>query len=162
MKKILIVDDSQDMRESLQAILEDKGFVTITAYNSESVLDSLKDNKPDLILMDVMMDSDQEGFEIVHELKENDEYSYIPVIIVSGIEVFTCSKAAAEIAIEMRKEFEYHNMKVIVLKDVLGDTGIDYISEKTGKSVWLPVSEFHAKPVIPEKLIEQINMELNL
>ncbi|MBN1183091.1 MAG: response regulator [Bacteroidales bacterium] len=157
MKKILIVDDSQDMRDSLQAILEENGFETITAYNSESALKGLAEGKPDLILMDVMMDSEQEGFEIVNELKSKKEYSDIPVIIVSGIEVFTCSQAAAEIAIEMRKEFEYHNMNVIVLKDALGNTGIDYISEQNGKSIFLNVKGFHAKPVVPERLIDLIN-----
>lgn len=156
MKKLLVVDDDSDIRDSMQVILTEKGFEVKTAKNKVEALKTLENYKPELILMDVMMDSDQEGFEVVQELKNNPSLNHIPVILISGVEAMTCSEAAAEIAAEMRKNTEYKNLNVLILKDYEGRTAIDFISEKTGKSVWLPVKGFHGKPVDYEILMKDI------
>ena len=54
-KKIMIVDDEPSLRELLRAILENENYSVITAENGQECLDKLKEEKPDLILMDMMM-----------------------------------------------------------------------------------------------------------
>ena len=54
-KKIMIVDDEPSLRELLRAILENENYSVITAENGQECLDQLKEEKPDLILMDMMM-----------------------------------------------------------------------------------------------------------
>ncbi|MFA5141761.1 MAG: response regulator [Candidatus Woesearchaeota archaeon] len=54
-KKIMIVDDEPDVGKTIEVLLEKNGFDTILAYNGDECLDKLKAEKPDLILMDIMM-----------------------------------------------------------------------------------------------------------
>src|ERR1041385_6431294 len=54
-KTIMIVDDEPDIRETVQMLCEKNGFATIVAENGDDALRKLKDVKPDLILMDIMM-----------------------------------------------------------------------------------------------------------
>ena len=69
MKKILIVDDEQDIVESLKFVLEVSGFMCYTAYNGEDGLRLAKEIMPDLIILDVMLPS-MDGFTILKKLRE--------------------------------------------------------------------------------------------
>ena len=55
--KIVVVDDDQDIRDSLQVILESKQYTVITAANKNEGMETIKSEKPDLIMLDVMMSS---------------------------------------------------------------------------------------------------------
>jgi CheY-like chemotaxis protein len=109
------------------------------------------------MLLDVMMEREQEGFELVSEIDHDKELKAIPIIIVSSIETLSCSHAAAEIAREMREKYGYSNLNVLVLRAVTGEVLIDYKSVKDDQSVCIQVDGFHSKPVQPKKLIEEIN-----
>ena len=161
MKRVLIVDDDKDIRESLEAILAEE-FLVSTASNKDEALHELKGNyKPDIILMDVKMESEQEGFELASELHNNPDLNKIPIIVVSSIEVLSVSSAAAEIAREMREKYGYSNLNVLVLRAVTGEVVIDYKSADTNQSVCIQVEGFHSKPIQPKKLISEINNILN-
>lgn len=81
-KKILIVDDEQDIREVLELRLEIAGYNVITATDGKSCLRKAKEEKPDLILLDVMMPGIN-GFEVCKLLKENDKTKHIPVVMLT-------------------------------------------------------------------------------
>ena len=68
MKKILIVDDEQDIVESLKFVLEVSGYVCYTAYNGEDGLRLAKEIMPDLIILDVMMPKIN-GYKITRQQK---------------------------------------------------------------------------------------------
>jgi len=85
MATILIVDDDADMVEATADLLKVKGYTTLSAPNGEEGYAKAKTEKPDLMLLDVMMASDSEGFEIARKLKEDPATKGIPVIIVTGI-----------------------------------------------------------------------------
>ena len=70
MKKILIVDDEQDIVESLKFVLEVSGFMCYTAFNGEDGLKLAKEIMPDLIILDVMMPK-KDGFQVVKEYRKN-------------------------------------------------------------------------------------------
>ena len=84
-KNILIIDDDIDLLRSLQIILEDREFVVHTASNKKEGLESLASFKPDLLIQDLMMDTNLEGFSIINELKNNNKYSNLPIIMLTGI-----------------------------------------------------------------------------
>ena len=83
MKKILIVDDEQDIVESLKFVLEAENFNCYTADNGEDGLRLAKELVPDLIILDVMMPKIN-GYKISRLLKYDAKYKNIPILMVTA------------------------------------------------------------------------------
>lgn len=83
MKKILIVDDEQDIVESLKFVLEVAGFECHCAYNGEEGLNLARQISPDLIILDVMMPKIN-GYKICRLLKYDNKYKNIPILMVTA------------------------------------------------------------------------------
>lgn len=83
--KILITDDDQDIRDSLQAILEAENYTVVTAADKDEGMNMIKTEKPDLMILDVMMTTWQDGFEMARELKQDPEYKDIPILMLTGV-----------------------------------------------------------------------------
>lgn len=83
MKKILIVDDEQDIVESLKFVLETYDYTCYTAYNGEDGLRLAKEIQPDLMILDVMMPRIN-GFKISRLLKFDKKYKDIPILMVTA------------------------------------------------------------------------------
>jgi len=84
-KKILIVDDDPSFVDAVAALLREKGYGIVSAGNGKKGVDRAKENKPDLILLDVIMTTKSDGFDISRELKKDPLTKDIPVIIITGI-----------------------------------------------------------------------------
>ncbi|MFC2113161.1 PleD family two-component system response regulator [Bacteroidota bacterium] len=84
MKKILIVDDSNTNVVLLEAILVSKGYQIQTAYNVDEAYNMLEKERPELILLDLLMPKIS-GYQFLDQLKNNNETRDIPVIIVSAV-----------------------------------------------------------------------------
>ena len=80
---ILVVDDNPDLVVILKTILEIKGYEVQTAYSGQEALNLLQDQKPDLILLDVMMPR-MHGLEVLKQLKGNLDTASIPVILLTA------------------------------------------------------------------------------
>ncbi len=83
MKKILIVDDEQDIVESLKFVLEAADFNCYCAFNGEDGLRLAKEIVPDLIILDVMMPKIN-GYKISRLLKYDKKYKDIPILMVTA------------------------------------------------------------------------------
>lgn len=83
-KKILVVDDDPDVRMFNSTVVEEAGHVPIEAANGEEGLEILKKEKPDLVILDVLMPK-QSGIRLYRELKTNSAWKDIPVVMLSGI-----------------------------------------------------------------------------
>ncbi len=89
--KILIVDDDPDIALATRLCLESAGYEVLEAHNSETGLATVQGNRPDLIILDVMMDSTTEGFQMALTLRSPDPnsgyqaYSNIPIIMQTSI-----------------------------------------------------------------------------
>ncbi len=80
---VLIVDDEADIRELVAGVLEDEGFGTRTAANSDEALEALDVRRPSLVLLDVWLQGSKlDGLELLDEIKRRD--ATIPVLIISG------------------------------------------------------------------------------
>jgi CheY-like chemotaxis protein len=87
--KVLIVDDDRDFRASVKALLESRGYRVLEAESGHDGLQKVVEDPPDVILLDIMMESAFEGYGITHSLRFRDEYAAyrgIPIIMVSSIE----------------------------------------------------------------------------
>jgi two-component system, OmpR family, alkaline phosphatase synthesis response regulator PhoP len=85
MARILIVDDDEDFIESITAVLEGEGYKVSAAHNGSDGFDKAKKEKPDLMILDVMMTNDSEGFEVARKLHEDAETKNLPVVMITGI-----------------------------------------------------------------------------
>ncbi len=84
MAKILVVDDDPDLVESVTTILESRNHEIIQAYGGIEGLEKAKAEKPDAIILDVMM-PDKDGYEVCKELKGDPEYSDIPILLLTAV-----------------------------------------------------------------------------
>jgi DNA-binding response OmpR family regulator len=86
-KRILVVDDDRDLVTSIEAFLGARGFVVITAGNSKEAYKRIVGDRPDLIVLDVMMDYDEEGMILASALKTDAPTREIPILMLSGFNV---------------------------------------------------------------------------
>ena len=125
--RILIIDDDPDLVESMRIILEANNYEVQSAKNGTEGLRLVKEINPDLIILDVMMDSITEGFQVSYQLRSRDPqseyraYSKIPILMLTGVSQ------------QMHMKFS-------------PETDADY----------LPVDEFVDKPIQFEALLEKV------
>ena len=82
---ILVIDDDIDLVEILRMILEKEGYEMIDAQNGERGLEMAKAEAPDLILLDVMMDSVDEGFQVAYKLRQGENTRDIPILMLTAV-----------------------------------------------------------------------------
>ena len=82
--RILIVDDDPDITEAMKVIFESNGYGVDNAADSEKAMELVKSARPDLIIMDIMMNTLREGFLLSRELKNNPRYKHIPILMISA------------------------------------------------------------------------------
>lgn len=94
-RKILIIDDDPDYLKVTSIVLKAKNYAVVTANNPQEGKEKLFSENPDLILLDIMMDSLVDGFSLCHNIKTSKEYEKfkdIPVIFVSAVKERTGSR----------------------------------------------------------------------
>ncbi len=160
-KRILIVDDDIDVITPMKAILTREGYEVIPAMNKNEALEKLRSEKPDLAILDVMMTTHYEGFELAQEMLKNPEFKDVPFLIQSSIDVLVTSKASVqEMAREYRKDPSFKDLQVLLVKNITdGSAGIDY-KDEDGKSHWFPVRGFIRKPVEAKKILEEVEKHI--
>ena len=84
-KKILIIDDDPDFTAAIKKILISANYNVDMAGNIEDGMIAVEKKKPDLILLDVMMEKYDDGFNMCRDLKHDDRYKEIPVIIITAV-----------------------------------------------------------------------------
>ena len=84
-KSILIVDDDADFLESNKDLLESGGYKVFVAYDGVSGLALAKQERPDLMILDVMMATETEGFEVSRKIPETPELKGMAVLLVTGV-----------------------------------------------------------------------------
>jgi len=84
--KILVVDDDSDIREALTMVLESRGYQVVTAHDGIEGLACLKTEKPDLMILDLLMPK-MDGFGVMKELRDPRwaEFSEMPILIQTAV-----------------------------------------------------------------------------
>ncbi len=86
MEKIYIIDDDQDIVESITLVLKTNGYEVSAQYNDEDVVENVTKYGPDLIILDVIFPEDSSaGFKIAREIKSNPELVKIPIVMLSAV-----------------------------------------------------------------------------
>lgn len=128
-KKILVVEDDVVLRDVLKEKLAQKGYAVFTAEDGEQALRQIADEKPDLILLDILMPR-KSGMEVMEELNEDEELKQIPIIVISNsgqpVEVQRAKKLGAKEFL-IKAVFDPNEVLEKVEK-VLNETSMDSVS----------------------------------
>lgn len=87
MAKVLVVDDDPDVVDACRLVLESKGHTVVCAYSRTEGMKSLQQNKPDLLLLDVMMEQPDDGLAMAQELRRTGYKS--PILMLTNISKIT-------------------------------------------------------------------------
>lgn len=90
MKKIVLVDDDPDIQESVKMVLENAGYLFRGAMNSESGMALIRDENPDLVILDVMMEQPDDGFFMAQDLRAKGVG--IPIVMLTSVSSVTGMK----------------------------------------------------------------------
>jgi DNA-binding response OmpR family regulator len=94
LRKIVLVDDDPDIQESVKLVLESAGYLFRGAMNTESGMAMIRDEKPDLVILDVMMEQPDDGFFMAQDLRARGVR--IPIIMLTSISSVTGMKNARD------------------------------------------------------------------
>jgi CheY-like chemotaxis protein len=123
-KTVLLVDDDQDLIDIYKTILEHAGFTVLTAANSAQALPIANSNPIDVAVLDVMMDTPTEGFELARAMRQNEKTMRIPLLMLTSVNI--------------------HNEEI---------GSFVRFSDRDRDHTWLPVDRFLDKPIKPEDLV---------
>ena len=84
-KRILLVDDDEVFVEAVRAVLETR-YEVDTAPNGTEALRLARENPPDLVILDVMMDHLSEGFDVARQLRTDERTKEVPIIMLTGVD----------------------------------------------------------------------------
>jgi len=84
-KKVLLVDDDADFVDLHKVVLEKNGYEVAVAYNGDQCKQKVKSDKPDVIVLDIMMASVGDGMFVAQDLRKDEVYKDIPIIVVTAV-----------------------------------------------------------------------------
>jgi CheY-like chemotaxis protein len=84
-KKVLVVDDERELVEVTQVLLESNGFEVAAAYSGEEGRKAAMAEKPDVIILDVMMETTSAGFDVARWLRSQDATKEIPIVMLTAV-----------------------------------------------------------------------------
>lgn len=91
-KQILVIDDDRDFVASTVAFLQGRGYAVDAAENGTEAWKKIQEKRPDLVVLDIMMDYDAEGFNLAYKLRQDELHRQIPIVIVSGFSQHLAAK----------------------------------------------------------------------
>lgn len=128
-KTVLIVDDEMDMRLYLSTLLESHGYRPITRRDGKGGMTSVREDRPDLIILDIMMPGDG-GVAMYSRLKSEAAYAGIPVIMLSAVSAASfrhflamlnarCARPVPEPVAYLEKPVD-HDQLLQIVRDTIG------------------------------------------
>lgn len=123
-KTVLLVDDEVDLLDTHKAILEQEGFAVLTATGSAEAMKLAVSNPIDVAVLDVMMETPTEGFELARAMRQNEKTKRIALLMLTSVNT--------------------HNEEI---------GSFIRFSDHDRDQTWLPVDRFLDKPIKPKDLV---------
>jgi CheY-like chemotaxis protein len=114
-KRILLVDDDKEFIEGTKDLLEAHGYEVLKAHTGAQGLEMAKKSYPNLMILDVMMTTDTEGFDVSRKIEESPELKGLPVILMTGI------KKAMGLPFSFEPDEDWLPVKAVLDKPVAPD-----------------------------------------
>jgi len=124
--KILIIDDDIDLVEVLRIVLESHGYTVIDAQDGDRGFKLIEREKPDLVILDVMMRTEDEGFVIAKKIRSTPVIADIPIIMLTAV--------TQQTGYQYNKNNEILPVNEFIEKPVMPNTLIGYIEKYLGRN----------------------------
>src|SRR3989344_2907407 len=86
MAKVLIVEDDVDLQGLYSEKLRHEGFKVMAANSGEQALTILREEKPNIILLDIMLGGQLNGFDVLEQIRSDDRYKKVPVLVITALD----------------------------------------------------------------------------
>ena len=126
-KKIIIIDDDIDLIEAMRLPLENAGFTVTDAQDGQKGIEKINSELPDLIILDVMMGTQDEGFHVAYQLRNNNDTRDIPIIMLTAI----CQETGFRF--DKNKDEDFLPVNEFLEKPVDPDTLIELVKKNLGQ-----------------------------
>lgn len=127
MSTILVIDDDQDFRYAVRMVLEGEGFEVETAANPEEGIEKALEVEPDLVVLDVIMPSDLEGFQVARALREEHNLIDLPILMLTAVH------KVKEVPYRFAPDEEYLPVDVFMDKPIEPETLVRTVKEMLGE-----------------------------
>ena len=126
--KVVVVDDDKDYLFTMETFLKRNDFEVVTADNGKDGIDLIKNQRPDVVLLDVMMETLFSGYEVCKAVRSDPEFEFIPIVGISGM--------GGELGVkyEQYRDDKYFTPDVFVEKPVDKELLMDIISQAIEKA----------------------------
>lgn len=84
-KSILVIDDDRDLVETIKIVLESRGYVVDSAPDGDSGLAQMRSKRPDVVILDVMMRKETEGFHVCYAIRNDPKLKKTPILMLTAI-----------------------------------------------------------------------------
>jgi CheY-like chemotaxis protein len=121
--KVLIVDDDPEIVEAMTNLLDAKGYTVVSATNGKEGVETAKKEKPGLILLDVMMTTKSEGFDVARSLSKDESLRSIPVVLITGV------RREMNLPFGFEPDPDWLPVKAVLEKPVKPDTLLKVVEE---------------------------------
>ncbi len=126
-KRILLIDDDADLTASNKELLEGSGYDVVSAPDGAAGIKKAKQIRPDLIVLDVMMKTDTEGFDVSRMLQDDPDLKGIPVILLTGI------RKAMRMPFRFEPDKDWLPVKAVLEKPVPPARFLEEVAKALGK-----------------------------
>jgi CheY-like chemotaxis protein len=154
-KKILLVDDDRDFITAIEIMVRSQGYETKVAYSGMEGYIVAQGFGPDLIILDVNMETYSAGFDLNKKLRTNDLFKSTPIIMLTGIETMAATNQMIDMYNEMTGMANFDSEKVMKVLNADGTVSVDYTTAE-GKKYYLLLDSFISKPVETDVLLKEI------
>lgn len=127
MSKILVVDDDPDFLYTVQMVLQRAGFEVETSTTPEGGLNKVQSTRPDLVVLDVLMPSEYEGFEVARAIREELRMTELPIVMLTAVH------DVKKVSYRFAPDEEYLPVDVFLDKPIELDSLVEIIEEVLGK-----------------------------
>jgi len=127
MSKILMIDDDPDFRYAVRMVLEGEGFEVEEAANGKEGVSKVLDVQPDLVILDVIMAEDLEGFEVARTLREEHDLRDLPILMLTAVH------SVREVPYRFAPDEEYLPVDVFMDKPIEPEALVETVEEMLGE-----------------------------
>lgn len=127
-KKILFVDDDRDFLNSQSLYFSNHGYDVLTAESGEEALKLLETERPDILILDLMMEHYDSGFRLSHQIRTDAKFKDVPIVMLSGVASATGRRFDQE-AEGLKK---WSKLDAFLDKPITAKQLLKVIEEKTG------------------------------